>query len=300
MALSPRVPDLASLELLTTVGSTGGIGAAAAELGISQPSASHRIRTMERLVGVQLLQRTPRGSRLTSSGALLVEWATTVVEAASVLDAGIDALRDQRDAHLAVSASLTIAEYLLPRSLAELRRTRPETTATLTVENSHDVVDAVEGGRADVGFIEGPRAPRGFSTRTIGSDDLVVVVAPGHPWSRRSRPLQPRELAATPLISREAGSGTRAALEKALEKWAAPAEPLLELSSTMAVKAAVAQGGGAAVLSSLAVQAEVESGRLAVVPVEGLDLSRRLRAVWNKGARLRGPAADLLARLTHG
>jgi len=74
--------------------------------------------------------------------------------------------------------------------------------------------------------------------------------------------------------------------------------PLAELSSTTAIKAAVAAGGagsGAAVLSSLAVAAELSAGTLRAVPVIGLDLTRTLRAVWTAGRRLTGPARDLYA-----
>jgi DNA-binding transcriptional LysR family regulator len=71
--------------------------------------------------------------------------------------------------------------------------------------------------------------------------------------------------------------------------------PLAELSSTTAIKAAVAAGAGPAVLSSLAVAADLAVGTLCAVPVSGLDLCRTLRAVWPAGRRLTGPAHDLYA-----
>ncbi|WP_229848550.1 LysR family transcriptional regulator, partial [Kitasatospora griseola] len=111
MALSPHVPELGALELLLAVARLGSVGRAAAELGVSQPAASARIKGMERQIGVALLERSPRGSRPTEAGRLVVEWARQVVEAAQALDAGIDALRERRDARLRVLASLTVAEY---------------------------------------------------------------------------------------------------------------------------------------------------------------------------------------------
>lgn len=293
--LSPRVPDLPSLELLVGVARLGSIGRAAAAHGISQPSASHRVRTMERLVGVPLIARSPRGSRLTPAGTLLVEWAGAVVDAARVLDAGIDALREQRDQRLRVAASLTIAEYLLPGWLVALRRDRPGTAVSLSVENSAQVARAILDGDADLGFVEGPGPVKGLRSAGVGHDELALVVGPGHRWAKRRNPLPPAELAATPLICREEGSGTRAAFTAALRDHGDPAPPLLELASTTAVKAAVAAGDGAAVLSSLAVVDEIAAGRLARVAVEGVDLHRSLRAVWRTGTRPTGPAGDLLA-----
>lgn len=290
--LSPRVPDLPTLDLLVSVARLGSIGRAAAAHGISQPSASRRIRTMERLVGVSLITRTPRGSRLTPDGTLMIEWASAVVDAARVLDAGIDALRETRDRRLKVAASLTIAEYLMPGWLISLKAAREDTAVSLAVANSAGVEEAVKEERADLGFVEGPAPVKGLRSTVVARDELVLVVAAGHRWAGK-REVAPDELRATPLICREEGSGTRAALATAL--GAEPVPPLLELASTTAVKAAVLAGHGAAVLSSLAVADEVRDGRLAAVPVPGIDLGRALRAVWRTGTRPVGPAADLLA-----
>ena len=91
--LAHRVPDLGALELLLAVARLGSLGGAARELGITQPAASSRIRSMERQLGVALVDRSPRGSRLTDAGALVTDWARRVVEAAEAFDAGPQAVR---------------------------------------------------------------------------------------------------------------------------------------------------------------------------------------------------------------
>src|SRR5262249_29028476 len=106
MALSPRVPELGALELLLSVARLGSLGKAAREQGISQPAASSRVRYMEHLLGLPLLERSSSGSRLTPTGALVVDWARDVVESAAALDAGVAALRAQRATRLAVAASM--------------------------------------------------------------------------------------------------------------------------------------------------------------------------------------------------
>ena len=120
------------------------------------------------------------------------------------------------------------------------------------------------------------------------------MVTPAHPWARRRRALLPEELAATPLVVREVGSGTRTTLDDALRDLPR-AEPLLELASGAAVRTSVLAGVGPAVISTLAVRDQVEAGTLRVVEVEGLVLTRRLRAVWREPRRLTGPAAELVA-----
>ncbi|KOV91140.1 MULTISPECIES: LysR family transcriptional regulator [unclassified Streptomyces] len=295
-SLAHRVPDLAALELLLAVARLGSLGAAAREVGITQPAASSRIRSMERQLGVALVDRSPRGSRLTDAGALVTDWARRVVEAAAAFDAGARALRDRRDSRLRVAASMTIAEYLLPGWLLALHAERPDTAVSLLAGNSAKVAELLLAGEADVGFVEGLSVPTGLDSTVIAHDRLIVVTAPGHPWARRRRPVTATELAATPLILRERGSGTRQVLDAALGGLA---RPLIELSSTTAVKASAVSGAGPSVLSELAVGEELSMRRLVSIPVEGVSLHRDLRAVWPTGHRPAGPARELLS-LTRG
>ncbi len=290
-----RVPNLDSLALLLEVAATGSLGRAAAAHGLSQPAVSARVQAVERLVGFPLLVRGARGSTLTPQGALLADWARGVLGAAAVLDAGIASLRGDLDARLQVAASLTVAEHLLPGWLVRLAAARPDTAVSLTASNSADVAVAVLDGQVELGFVEGPDLPGGLQEQVVGADRLVVIVPPSHPWSRRRRPVEVTELAATRLVQREPTSGTRTALEHALAGLGPLAAPLLELSTSSGVRAAVAAGAGPAVLSDLAVSEDLAAGRLVQVPLRGVDLRRQLRAVWTVGQRPGGPARDLLA-----
>lgn len=295
------MPELRALELLAIIARTGSLSAAAGELGISQQAASSRLRTMESLVGAPLVDRSRRGSALTPTGELVVQWAGSVLAAAEQLDAGIAALRADRRGHLTIAASLTIAEHLLPGWLVALRSRQIQlgqtpTEVTMTATNSERVAELVGSGEVDLGFVEGPDAPAGLQHRLVGTDTLVVVVGPQHPWARRGgRRISAATLAATPLVVREPGSGTRLVLDRALEGLET-APPALELSSTAAVRSAVAAGAGPAALGAHAIGEDLASGRLVRVPVAGLDLTRRLHAVWKGGAHPPdGAARDLVA-----
>src|SRR5262245_26731407 len=114
MRLSGHVPSLSALELLLTVARTGSLNSAARELGVSQQAASSRIRAIEAQTGVTLVCRSPRGSSLTADGIVIAEWGARLLEVAAQLDAGISALRQDRRGRLRISASLTVAEALLP------------------------------------------------------------------------------------------------------------------------------------------------------------------------------------------
>lgn len=286
--------DVASLALLRSVAELGSLGKAAAAHGISQPSASARLRALERGLGLTLLARRASGSTLTAAGELVVGWASAVLVAAEEFSRNVEVLAQRRSAEFTVAASLSVAEYLLPGWLMELHAAHPDIAVHLRVANSTDVISQVLSGAVPVGFVEGPSVPRPLARAVVGTDRLVVVVGAHHPWAHRRTPLTPADLRATPLLLREPGSGTRQVLERAVGGAGTLAPPALQLSTTTSIRTAAAGSEAPAVLSELTVRADLAAGRLIEVPVDGLDLRRRLHAVWLPSARLDDAAAALV------
>jgi DNA-binding transcriptional LysR family regulator len=177
------------------------------------------------------------------------------------------------------------------------RRAPLATEHSLKVTNSEQVAALVASGQIALGFTEAPSVPRGLGSRQVAADWLAVVVAPDHPWARRRRPVSVAELARTRLIVREPGSGTRETVDRLLAgSGVEVAKPLMVLDANVAMRSAVVAGAGAgpAVLSAVTVRDDLAEGRMVEVPVDGVDLHRRLRAVWPKGRRLVGAAEELL------
>lgn len=297
MPLPATFPDLASLDLFASVVELGSVSRAASAHGISQPSASSRIKNLERQLQLRLLERRPTGSVPTPAGVVVAGWAQTILRAANELATGLAAFQAEQAGRLRVAASFTIAEYLLPQWLDRFSREHPRDSVALDVANSAAVIDRLRRGQADLGFIETPSPVTELDQVEVGSDRLVTVVAPSHPWaSRGSVPVE--ALAATPLVTREPGSGTRDALVAALHALdlGAPTA-VLELGSTSAVRAAVIQGNAPTVISRLAVATDLESGALVEIDVVGLEIWRTLRAVWPERTPLPPLARALLEDL---
>jgi DNA-binding transcriptional LysR family regulator len=295
MPLSQPHPDLASLDLLVSVGELGSISAAAAAHGVTQPAASMRLRSLERVLQIRLLERESRGAHLTPAGVAVAEWSATVLQDMRTLLAGATALRADRTSQLRLAASLTVAEYLLPRWLQQLAADAPATRVSLEMGNTTHVAELVGRGQVDLGFMEGPRPPGRLRSRELLADELVIVVAPGHPWTRRRRPVSAQQLAATPLVLREPGSGTREVLTEALASRGLVPTAAMELGSTTAIKAAVMAGRAPAVVSARAVGPELQRGQLVEVRAEDLHLERTIRAVWQPSRALPGEATRLVA-----
>lgn len=290
----PRAVELVELELLVAVAETGSLGRAAGRYGLSQPAVSMRMTALERRLGLRLLRRDSSGTTLTAIGTEIVVAARRVLAAAEDLGALAGRHRDEDHSRLRLAASFTVAEHLLPTWIGLLQEDAPNLSLTLEVLNSSRVLTAVAEHRADVGFIEGvDRELPGLSSTTVDVDALVVVVCPGHPWATRRDALTAAELARSELVVRERGSGTREVLDAALRDWGG-ARARLELGSSAAVLAAARRGDGPTVISDLAASDDIAAGHLVAVPTEGIDLARRLRAVWPRDVGLGPLAARLL------
>ena len=298
MPLGPAFPELASLDLFVSVVELGSVSRAAKAHGIAQPSASSRLKHLERQLGLQLLTRSPSGSVPTDAGVVVAGWAEAILRSAHQLKAGLEAFQAEQSGRLRVTASFTIAEYLLPQWLGRFAREHPGDSVALEVANSTSVIQRLHDGSADLGFIETTSSVTDLDEQVVGTDELIAVVARTHPWARRGT-VPVEALAATPLVTREAGSGTREAFEAALADLdLGPPTAVLELGSTSAVRSAVIDGNSPTVISRLAVADELANGSLVEIAVTDLSISRVLRAVWPKHQPLPPLAAQLLASLT--
>jgi DNA-binding transcriptional LysR family regulator len=324
--MSEAVHDIGALRALREVGRHGSIAAAAALLGVSQQALSARMRTLERTAGVPLLARSPSGSHLTEQGRLIVGWAEDVLDAADRLEAGLRSIRSGVSRRLAIAASQTIAEHLVPHWLVELRgiehagaeragsaqadgeqgaeqsAERAPTVVELTVANSTRVIELVRDVKVRLGFIETPHLPTDLVTARLRDDEMLVVTAPGHPWARRRTPLSLAEIATTPMVMREAGSGTRVTLTDHLAAQHPPlsARIAMELGTSAAVRSAIAEGVGPGVLSRLAVRDDLVLGRLVAVEVAGPPLTRQLTAVWRPDLDPLPPEGERLLAVAKG
>ena len=299
MPLPPTFPDLIALDVFLSVVQLGSVSKAASAHGISQPSATARVKNLERRLGLRLLERSPTGSVPTTEGSVVAGWAENVLRAADELATGVAALQAESSGLLRITASFTVAEYLLPPWLEQFLRHRPDDSVSLEVINSTNVVEHVRAGTAELGFVESPGRLTGLRSRVVARDRLVTVVGASHPWAKRRDPSVPLEaLATTPLVLREHGSGTREALTAALTA-AGFDEPMsaLDLGSTSAVRMAVIGGSAPTVISGLAVAADLEAGGLVAVDIPGLSIDRDLRAIWLKGKTLPPLAEALLNQL---
>lgn len=261
-------------------------------LHLSQAAVSQRMGALEKSLGVSLFRRERGRVVLTDAGRQLYQYAERILALHGEARQQIAGQKTPVVSDLILAASSIPGEHLLPSLLARLNQNFPQVRVRATVSDTQSVLDQVQHGHAHLGLVGGKPEVSELEFRQFASDEVVLIVPPGHAWNKRKR-VRLEQLASEPLIMREAGSGTRWRLERALAEAGKSVRDLritLELGSNEAIKEAVLRGLGIAFLSSHAVHQEVESKQLHAVRVPGLELRREMFLVWNPKRALPIPA----------
>jgi DNA-binding transcriptional LysR family regulator len=285
--------DLRQLEIFVKVAEFGSFSRAAEALYLTQPTVSEHIRTLEGEMGLRLLDRLGRGAAVTRAGLLLLTYAQRILALSREARQAMDGFQGRMSGELLIGASTIPGEYVLPVLIGRFKEKYPDITTTVLIGDSQVVVDWVAEGRAELGVVGARPSTRGIEYRELMPDELVLVVRGAHAWRDREQ-VTLGELQAEPLLVRERGSGTRAALEMALVKIDADLGSFRivgEMGSTQAIKQAVKAGVGVSLLSSRAVEEECRSGLLRCLRVRDLEVTRAFYLATHR-ERSRSPLAD--------
>lgn len=244
---------------------------AARLLHISPSAISVRLKALEDVYGLRLLNREPEVS-LTPAGETLLEHCEAIVrhvrEAATVAGQ----IAGRIEGGIAIGASQTVGGYVLPALLAPFQDQYPQVRLQIEIANSHAVLAGVTHSHLDFGLVETPEVGRLMRHRWM-EDSLVLVMHPAHPLAAHEV-VPYEELERVPLVVREVGSGTRATLEAEIGAEGLARFRTVEVGSTEAIKRWVERGRAVAFLSARCTDRELAAGLLAARPVSGLRLRR--------------------------
>jgi DNA-binding transcriptional LysR family regulator len=284
------------LALFHAVAQAGGISRGAAQARVSQPAVSKQIKELEGALKVRLLERLPRGTRLTQAGCILAGYAERLAVLEGEAARAIEEFRGLKRGRLAIGASTTIGAYLLPQVLGEFHKRHPQIELQLEIANTEDIQKLLKSGAVEIALTEGIGEAEGLDSEVFHQDKLVAIAPPHHPLLKKRR-VSARELCQEPFVLREQGSGTRAVIEKALAKRGLAVKPVLSLFSSEAVKRAVISGLGIAIVSRLAIGLELQVGLLAIIQVKDLMIHRPLHLQKLQGKSPSPAVAQFLSLL---
>lgn len=273
---------LEQLRIFVAVAEREHVTKAANELNLTQSATSAAVAALESRHAVKLFDRIGRRITLTDAGRLFLAEARAVLARAASAEAVLADLVGLKRGRLAFAASQTVANYWLPPLLHAFRTRYPGIETPLTIGNTQNVAEAVHDGFADLGIVEGEIDDPHLAVAPVAEDEMVLVVARGHPWAGGAA-IASSAFPETPWVLREPGSGTRRLFEDVLAQGGLSLDALeiaLELPSNEAVRAAVEAGAGATVVSRLVVAAGLRAGTL--VAVDATVPRRRFFALQHK------------------
>jgi molybdate transport repressor ModE-like protein len=290
--------DTTRLRLLVEIDRQGSVSAAAAAIGIGQPSASHHLRLLEAAAGQRLVERTGRGSRLTQAGSILAARAAQALATLGAAEEELGALAGLETGMIHLGASTAPGVYLLPDTLGCFRRTYPGVTVEVEIAASDEILKRLLAGRIQLALVGAARADDRIALEPFLEDEVVGVAKPGLAPLKAGK-LAPAKLAEFMLLTREPGSSSQRLIDEELRALGVRPAGVWELGSSEATKRAAREGLGLAFLSRYAVAEEVERGDLESFRLAGRPPMRRHFSVAHLAGRPLSPAErSFVATLT--
>ena len=278
--------DLRHLETFVKIAELNSFTKAAEELYITQPTVSKQIVDLEGYFGIRLIDRTKRQVTLTRAGEILLKYGKDFMALRKETIDALEAFKGLKKGTVIVGASTIPGIYILPQVLNTFREHYNGIRIKLIVSDSKDVMEKMEQGFIDVGFVGSRDTTKKLEFRKLIEDTIVFIAPRGYPTS-----IDIEGLKKYPFIMREQGSGTRNFFHLALKKIGINSltdlQVVAELTDTEAIKEAVKSGMGISCISKMAVNVDISQGHVTTVRVEGMDdLRRSFYVISRKGRSL--------------
>ncbi|HQN17731.1 MAG TPA: selenium metabolism-associated LysR family transcriptional regulator [Syntrophobacteraceae bacterium] len=290
--------DIHRLEVFCRVIEMQSFTRAADAVFLTQPTVSEHIRALEEEVEEKLVDRLGREVLPTPAGKILYRYARNIIRLRNEAVQTLAKYKGNLAGHLTVGASTIPGTYILPRSIGTFKARYPTIRISLSISDSAGVVDQVVDGSLEIGLIGASWDDRRIILEEIFSDELVLAVYPEHPWAAR-RTVEIGELADQPFVLRERGSGTRRTMVHALETHGFNPSQLnivAEMGTTEAVRQGIKARIGISILSSHAVDEDIQRGTLSQIEINGVFIKRPFYLVQRKN---RQPSPLCTAFLKH-
>ncbi len=220
--------NLYHLRVFMTVAEHEHITRASEELYLSQPAVTKIVQSLEQEVGQKLVERQGRRIALTYAGQVLKTYARRMFSLEREMEEALAALSDIETGEVTLAVNAITGIYLLPSIVARFRARYPCVKINLEILKSREIIEETVEWRLDFGLVEvdPSELPLGLDFETIAHDELILVVAPNHPWSELAS-IKPEDLRDGVLILREPGSGVRESIEHAFSHQGYSLSPLL-------------------------------------------------------------------------
>ena len=270
--------DINRLNVFIQVAATQSCSDAAKRLHLSQPTVSKHIQNLEAELNVKLFDREGAQFRITNAGMTLLPWARKIVRQSTEVQEMMESMQDSVVGQLRIACTTTAGKYLLPHLAARFRQRYPGVQIFIQPCVRMEMTSRLLSEDADLGVVSSEVRENDLECQYFFTDHISFIVPEKHPISKRDS-IEPAELLDLPIILREPTSGTRRTLQSELAKYDISFDEmnvLMEVGNAEAIVLAIAGGVGVSFVSRMASAYARVWGCVVEVPVEGLNLERRI------------------------
>jgi len=293
--------DLMKLETFRTVANTRSFTRAGAQLGYSQSTVTAHVQSLEREVGAPLFQRVrfSREIRLTETGQRTLDYASRLLTLAQETSIAIHS-RSEPAGQLRVCVHPLLLAYRLSTVLRQYQVRFPRVRLVISAWSDPRILgDSVVNGAADVAFILDERVNTDrFISRSLSKEQLAVVCSPDHRLAEFTGGITIRELARERVLFSDSSCSIRMMFERMLMMAGIRIENIIEAGNVLAVRHCAMAGLGFAVLPLFAVEAEVRSRALVVLPVVDSEMTVEMQMIRHPRSWVSPALNSLLEQFT--
>lgn len=292
--------SLYKLEIFAAVVQAGSFSAAAQTFPMTQPAVSQHIQDLEHSLGTSLFIRGRRGVTLTPAGETLYEYTQRILRLVAEAENQVTNVENIASGQLTIGATPGVSTYLLPDWLGGFREEYPQLNVVLQTGITTKNVTGVMDHHLDIAVVEGELEQinrKGLGSQVLRPVVLVVVVGQGHPWSQRQE-VTLQELNGQPFITRQLNSRTRVWLDAVLKQHHVKPKIVAEFDNQEAIKQAVMSNMGMTILPDYAIQRELDAGLMRGLHVEGVELKREIKLLYDETMPFSPVARALLLYLS--
>lgn len=267
-----------SLLVFITVVEKKSFTRAADALHMTQPAVSQYIQILERNLGTKLLDRSNKYVQLNKAGEIVYHHANEIIGLYARMQNLVDDTMNKATGNLAIGASYTFGEYVLPHIIAYLQTQYPLIKPKITIANTKRISEWVANRQLDIGIVDGEVHHNNLPMEAFADDLMYIVAAANYPCVNHNRQ-EITDLKSEAWIVREEASGTREATEKMFSKLNFYPKSIMEFGSTQIIKESVQVGLGITLLSHCTIQKEISLGILKIVDAFGTPFPRKFSLI---------------------
>jgi len=278
---------LHQLVIFTKVCALRSISKVAEEMHLSQPAISIQLKKLQEQFDIPLTEVIGRQLYVTDFGNKIVALSHEILNRVNRIEETANEYKGLISGRLHIAAVST-GKYVIPYFLTSFARAQPEVDITVDVTNKNMVVNSLTKNETDFALVS---VLPDLSLDKIKLMDNVLQLIIGPEFYHLGDKINSKELAELPLILREKGSATRAAMEGYLKKKNISNYKSMELVSNEAVKQAVMAGLGVSIMPLIGLRQQLKLGLLRCVQCPNLPIQTQWNLVWSKGKQF-SPAAN--------